>query len=125
MVDPPPAAPRAIGDEETLTQYGFLDPAGGVFPSHPRWGRETDLSMLLGAFSVDEAAKYVRISTGRPSEGDAVRLTTAGALRQQGFSVRHSWRKRNPYHVSVEVQASQNWDDESLERAFPEARPND
>lgn len=114
---------KPIGDDEWLTQYGTLHPitSDEVFPHEPRWNQENDLSMLWGWLSVAEATAAVRGRHPTPDR-DAVRYTTAGTLRAEGFTVEHTPRLRNRNHVSVTLNG--DWDAsmcQALDASFTEA----
>ncbi|GAB3667143.1 hypothetical protein GCM10027596_35820 [Nocardioides korecus] len=95
--------PEEIQDDEVLTQYVFneADP-----PNAPRPQDADGLSMLRGKRTTLAAAKFVRVRVRFPSDGDAVRWVTAGALRGAGFEVTATPTRRNPLHVSVSREAS-------------------
>lgn len=89
-------------DDEFVTQLNNPD---GMFRTAPRVNGEVDLSVLRGRLTLQEAYTYV--TTGEPLEDDlvgrAVRYTTAGALRNEGFEVIHTPTRKikNSIHTSV------------------------
>jgi hypothetical protein len=103
-------APREIGAEEELTQYGTVTEP---FRTRPRPGIENAVSLLAGGFSPLEAGDRVRRQALNDGT-DAARYTTAGALRAAGFDVTHTPTKRNADHVSVEFVGE--WDDKASVR---------
>lgn len=93
-----PLATRPIQDSETLTHYGTTTEE---FRNEPRWATESELSLIVGGVDPLLAGDIVRPSGALNDGTDSARYTTAGALRAEGFDVRHSPTRRNPDHVSV------------------------
>ncbi len=114
-----PFDPPALGDHETLTQYGSLSYGG--FRCRPRPSDHDGLSLVRGDVGVHEA---VRLVVKRlPATGDAVRTTTAGELRHAGFEVTSTPTKRNKNHVSVNCADRGDRDDDrvaSFDQCFGE-----
>lgn len=106
---------RDVGDLEALAQFGSRK---GGFRNHPR-ATESDVSVLVGRLTVEEATVFVR---GRPPDpGDGVRYARAGALRKAGFSVTHTPSRSIPVHASVEFPGV--WDhgvESRFDRSFSE-----
>lgn len=78
------------------------------------------MSLLRGRVTVGEAAWAVCRRAAK--QGDVVRYSTAGALRNADFLVTHTPTRRNKGHVSVEYQGK--WTDnmrKAFEFAFGEA----
>lgn len=99
---PPPE--RCVQDGTVLTQQSWNR---ANYRNQPRYERETDLSMLIGAhWSVEDACTYVSRENRPPSrrklDRAGVRRTTAGRLREAGFGVVHTPGKfRTGPHASV------------------------
>lgn len=103
---------RELDDQEALTQYGVR---GEEWRTAPR-SNESDVSLLLGTLTPEEAAKRVRKGRWPPADDDGARHTTVGALRAQGFLVRYTHRPANRLHVSAEVPDDRIWDDDTRAR---------
>jgi hypothetical protein len=105
--------PQEISDDADLSQYGERS-SGESFRFRDRTRAEvgeTDISLILGRVSAEEAARLVT-KTCRPYA--AVRHTTAGQLRGKGFYVRHTPTRKNSQHVSVTLPQKDEhaeWDD--------------
>lgn len=101
-----------IEDEQTLTQFGSKELS---FRNEPRTDEgETDISLLAGSFTADEAIGLLtRWRRGAWGE-EGVRYTTAGALRRAGFHVKPTPTPRNPHHVSVVLD--REWVDDDCVR---------
>lgn len=107
----PKAGQNPLQAEEILTQFGGAD----GFRTRPRPSDQRGLSLLKGQLSVEEAAFYVRVRSGRrPVFGDRVRYTTAGELRSKGFRVFGNPSRANPNHVRVETPGV--WDHHRAEK---------
>jgi hypothetical protein len=112
--------------DQVLTQYGNRAyPPGEPFRNMPRAARkETDISLLAGRMSVDEAARSVnprRTEGAHPSDG--VRYTTVRTLRAAGFQVEASPSALIPGHVSVTLGSEGDWTDDvraKLDACFTE-----
>ncbi len=118
-------APDRLEDHEQLTQYGTLS---GGFHRMPRPSDQNSLSLLAGWWSLEQATKQVRKTDVAPD--DAVRYCTAGALRLQGFEPKRTPTRRNPEHVSVELQEGSIWNEtncNAFDACFPatEDRPRE
>lgn len=99
-----------LADDQVLTQYGNRAyPAGEPFRHRPREGKETEISLMAGRLSVDDAARAV--SRGRRSAypDDGVRYTTAGRLRAGGFKVTSTPSRLIPNHVSTALVGEKDW----------------
>ncbi|MGJ6968659.1 hypothetical protein ACSDR0_42810 [Streptosporangium sp. G11] len=71
------------------------------FFDEPRYEMEREISLLTGQLSVEAASRYRRkIINARDLELAAVRYTTAGRLRGEGFAVVHT-----PGRVRAECDA--------------------
>src|SRR5688572_8934263 len=95
---------RHLEGHEELSQYGMRTARGMEFHNALRAGWEEDVSLILGEVSADEAARIVhrpRRAAAIPAERHAVRYTTVGRLRDNGFEVCHTPGKNTPKHVSV------------------------
>lgn len=68
--------------------------------------------MIRGRVSASEAHRIVGMQA--PRDGDGVRITTVGMLREAGFVVQHDPSQANPDHVRVTVRG--NWSDQTAER---------
>lgn len=92
-----------LQDHEVITQFGKVEPGLETFRVQLRTG-ETDMSVLRGALTAEDAALQV-YGRSRLSELDVaasrVRHTVASALRTEGFIVGHTPGKVKPLHVSV------------------------
>lgn len=107
--------PQDIPDDAELTQYGENSPGRGAnFRDRTRAEiGETDVSLILGR--VDALAAATLITKARQPWA-SVRYSTAGALRTNGFTVRHTPSRENRLHVSVLAPAQGgdpvDWDDD-------------
>jgi hypothetical protein len=106
---------RPIGDKEVLTHYGI----GNEFRTTPRWRIEESMSLLVGQLTGEEAAARILKGGPRGDGSDCARYTTAGRLRQAGFTVVHTPNRKNPDHVSVSCEGP--WDDEAFDGCFQDA----
>jgi len=105
--------PVEVSEDVVLTQFGNAD---GGFRSRPFPG-ETELSTLLGRLTPLQAVTCIsKAPVAVP--GDGIRCTTAGTLRELGFTVASTPEKANPLHVSVTVD--KEWDEE-VENKFSSA----
>lgn len=99
----PDLCPR---NDEYVTQ--LTDPSGD-FRDGPR-SRERDLSVLRGQLTVTEALKRV-VQTFGPEkvESSSVRYANVGVLRDSGFVVWHTPRRRikNDIHASIMVRSGE------------------
>lgn len=68
---------------------------------------ESELSLISGRLTVEEACGFVR--RGKPCDHsrDQVRHTQAGTLRRAGFVVRQTGK--DPRHISVSLEG--DWDE--------------
>jgi hypothetical protein len=105
-----------------LTHYGTGSPwSARRFKDRPDLeAGETELSLILG--KVDAAAASVLVT--KLLFPDAFRrVTTVGALRNEGFRLEHSPTMGNRLHVSVYVPDGAEWDGDVAARfdaRFPE-----
>ncbi|WP_157251141.1 hypothetical protein [Nonomuraea typhae] len=93
-----------------LTQLGSkLAPGICIVPfrNHLR-PNEAAMSLTLGHLDVKQMIDLI-VRRRSPAIGDGVRHTTAGQLRQAGFTVTHDGGKSNPRHVSVSLDAGTEW----------------
>lgn len=112
-----------VPDAAPLSQYGRSAQNRRSFRSAPRHeSGEVDISLVLGRLSVVEITAFV--AARHADAGDAVRYTTAGALRARGFVVQSTPTRRIPGHVSVTAPGGQiPWDDRTsalFEECFKE-----
>lgn len=97
--------------DEQLTQYVF----GGSDPYNAPRPTDTDgLSLLRGALSTREAARFVRRFIRKPQSGDGVRYAMVSDLRAAGFRVEATATRNIPIHVSV--SAEEEWDTTTCEK---------
>jgi hypothetical protein len=98
---PPPE--RCVPPEEVLTQFGWSD---SQFRNEPRIGIELGLSMLRGAMSTEQVARYVLNATATDDrlKRACVRRAAATRLRQAGFGVVHT-----PGPKGKEVHCTVSW----------------
>ena len=117
---PPPEL--CVPSDAILTQFAWK---AGVFRDAPRQDRgERGLSVLIGAVSIQDAAKYVLMGeapTTRQLSRAVVRLTSAGRFRAAKFAVIHTpGRIKEGIHATVVwpdadpvlLQPEGNWDTE-------------
>ncbi|MEU7004791.1 hypothetical protein [Nonomuraea sp. NPDC046570] len=109
-----------IADDEVLTEYGDRDRPvkGKPFKDHPvRPDIKNAVSLMRGKLTVDEAVANFPNRLAVAREGEGVRYTTAGALREQEFRVEYTPSEWNPSHVSVEnLDARREWTDDDSAR---------
>jgi hypothetical protein len=118
---------RDLDDDEWLTQYGSRlvrrQPTGTPFRHRPRFDDdETDISVLVGRISAEEAC--LKVARQTPYVGIGVRYTKVGTLRSAGFAVEHTPTTRIPEHASVthaEWQQLGKPVDETLDGCFDPA----
>jgi hypothetical protein len=90
--------PLELPGDASLTQYGETPPGDGFRDRLRAEIGETELSMICGKVDAVAASLLVtRVITSWAT----VRTTTAGRLRDAGFTVVHSPTKTNRLHVSV------------------------
>lgn len=77
-----------LPDETVLTHHTFnVD----RFLEAPRYDKEREVSLLTGELTAEEVSRYRRrVITARALEAAAVRYTSAGRLRAEGFAVVHT-----------------------------------
>lgn len=104
---------RWVQNDEVLCQYGNSENLyeGRAFKNRPN--SPVGLSLWVGQLSADEACMVV--CRGALRSGRMVRFTTAGELRERGFTVNHT-PGANPIaeakgyeHVTVTVEGYDEW----------------
>lgn len=85
-----PSPESCIPDELPLTQLTFRVPDFRQAPDRPG---ERDVSLLTDRLTIEDALHYVNPRSSKDTRTlrrAAVRYTTAGRLREQGFAVLHT-----------------------------------
>lgn len=113
------AEPVDIADADELTQYGVIDEP---IRNTPRWATESAVSLMLGSWDALAVGEVVRRRAGGALDDgtEFARHTTAGTLRQAGFTVTNTPTIGNALHVSVTQEGS--WDAEGFHRCFGEPK---
>ncbi|WP_157439381.1 hypothetical protein [Aeromicrobium sp. Root344] len=90
--------PEEIADEEVISQRISV---GRADINAPRPKDQNKLSALRGRISPGEAQLIVTRGKHPLTHEDGVRRTTAGELRESGFTVEHTPNNFNPNHVTI------------------------
>jgi len=103
-----------LDDDEVVTQYGNSRyPPGEPFRQRPRPGKESDISLIAGRKTVDEAACLINPRRDRATAGEGVRYANVGRLRHEaGLQVERTPYPLNPDHASATLDGDQEWTDD-------------
>lgn len=104
---------QELGDDELVTQYGNSKyPPGEPFRRRPR-SQESDISLIAGRKTADEAARLVNPRRLGAGPGEGVRYAQVGRLRREaGLRIERTPAPLNPDHVSATLDGDREWTDE-------------